>query len=370
MGIQANRSTHISMEGKEYLYFGGTNYLGIAHRRELLDAATQAFEKFGFSAGASRLTSGENDLLLSLEKTLAEFAQEQSSLVLPAGFMANRAVVDGINSEVDYWIISKYGHGSIKSAVEHTGKALFVDELQANVLDQRSLRGRLGLPQNARLGFFAEPIDPLLGSLYDCRALNSSLEYRDYLVLDEAHSFGVLGAGGRGVLEHFRVQSTPQIIRTGTFSKALGAQGGFVLAARSVIDKIKLNSYSYKVSTPLTPVAAAASLASLTVLRGDAAGTVEALRKNIQYTNDSLVRIGFSQFAQNAVPIFHLPEGPHMREVRESLPQKGIYVPTVTSYFADFCEIGLRWTVQAGHSREHIDTLMEAIAASSSLSQR
>jgi 8-amino-7-oxononanoate synthase len=371
MVIESNRSTTITLEGKQFLYFGGTNYLGLAHRQALWEAASSAFEQFGFSSGASRLTSGETKLLIALERELAQFADCEASLVLPAGFMSNLAVVDGLDEAVDYWIISKNAHGSIKTAVAQTTKGIMVDDMVPSSNDQRSLRGRLGLPPGAKLGFFAEPIDPLLGTLTDIGALIKSLQANDYLVLDEAHSIGVLGERGRGALEHFKARANDaRILRTGTFSKALGAQGGFIIGTQAVIDRIKLHSNAYKVSTPLTPVACAASRASLQILRDDPGSTVTALRKNIEYSTARLRAIGYKQFAKHAAPIFHLPDSPPMRALRQRLPNQGMYLPTVTSYFADFCEIGLRWTIQSGHSKAQLDKLLDAITTSVHQPQR
>jgi 8-amino-7-oxononanoate synthase len=368
--IEANRSTVITLDGKQFLYFGGTNYLGIAHRRALLDAATKAFEQFGFSSGASRLTSGETDLLVELERELASFCKADGALILPAGYMGNSAVVDAINDKIDHWIIAKNAHGSIKAAVAHTGKVLTVDELGANALDNRSLRGRLGLRPEAKLGIFAEPVDPLLGDVYDVSALVKTVGADDYVVLDECHSIGVLGEFGRGAIEHFALKRMPNLIRTGTFSKAFGAQGGFIVGAAEVIDNIKRNSYTYKVSTPLSPVCCAASRAALALLREDPASTITALRQNMTYMNARLRALGYKQFAKHATPIYHLPDSPAMRALRTALSTKGIFVPMVTSYFADYCEIGLRWTIQAGHTTQHIDKLMDAIAAASPQPQR
>lgn len=368
--IEANRSTVITLDGKQFLYFGGTNYLGIAHRRVLLEAATKAFEQFGFSSGASRLTSGETDLLVVLERELAAFCKAEAALILPAGYMGNSAVVDAINDKVDHWIIAKNAHGSIKAAVAHTGKVLTVEELGANVLDNRSLRGRLGLRPEARLGIFAEPVDPLLGEIYDASSLIKTLNPEDFVVLDECHSIGVLGEFGRGAVEHFGWKPSASLIRTGTFSKAFGAQGGFIVGSAAVIDNIKLNSYTYKVSTPLSPVCCAASRAALKLVREDPGSTITALRKNMTYINARLRALGYKQFAKHATPIYHLPDSPKMRALRTDLTAKGIFVPMVTSYFADYCEIGLRWTIQAGHSTAHIDKLMDAIAAASPQPQR
>jgi 7-keto-8-aminopelargonate synthetase-like enzyme len=212
------------------------------------------------------------------------------------------------------------------------------------------------------LGYFAEPIDPLLGTLFDLPALHSTLDKSDVLVLDEAHSFGVLGEHGRGALEHFNIKPSTQIVRTGTFSKAFGAQGGFILADAQQIDKIKRTSNSFKVSTPLSPVSCAASRESLRLVAKEPQSTIKKLKANIEYANSRLSADGFPQMAANVVPIYHLPDSPAVRNLRERLPGMGMYLPSVTSYFADFCEIGLRWTLQAGHDREQLDKLFDAIS--------
>src|SRR5262249_54662437 len=122
MVLIANHSTAVTIGGKEYLYFGGTNYLGMAHRRELIEATDRAFEAFGFSAGASRLTWGKNELLLSLEEEQAKFANAERSVVLPAGFLSNQVVVDALDEVIDIWVMSKQAHSSIQSALRLSRK--------------------------------------------------------------------------------------------------------------------------------------------------------------------------------------------------------------------------------------------------------
>ena len=153
VAIQSNKSTRVTLDGTEYLYFGGTNYLGLAHRRELFDAAAQAFETFGWSAGASRLTSGENELMLALEQELAQFAGSEAALVLPAGFVSNAAVVDGIEPEVQCWIAVKNMHGSISSALRQSSKRVVVEEAD-KLHDGKPLRERHNITPDFRLGVF------------------------------------------------------------------------------------------------------------------------------------------------------------------------------------------------------------------------
>ena len=360
MPIEANNSTTITVDGVTYAYFGGTNYLGLAHRPELMQAAQKAFQLYGFSAGASRLTSGENDLLLQLEETLSEFARSEAALVLAAGYMSNFAVVDALDSVVDLWIAHKQAHGSVKSALRGSKKRVIIDD----GIEQRTLREKYNLPEGVTIGVFSEPIEPMTGALTNAQKLINSVQKHDYVILDEAHSFGVLGDSGIGALEYFKLSRFEHLIRTGTFSKAIGTQGGFVLGSEELIDRAKQHSNCYKVSTPPSPLACAATVEALRLLRTDRAATVGKLHSNIDHVNKSLVALGLSDYKDNTVPIYYLRDNPLLAKTREALKHKGIFLPAVTSYFADFCDIGLRWTIQAAHSTENLDQLTGVIAES------
>lgn len=355
MQIQANKSTIVVIDGKEYIYFGGTNYLGLSHREELLKAATEAFEQFGFSAGASRLTSGENTLLMAFEQELAEFARAESAVLLPAGFVTNAAVVDALDEEVDVWIAAANAHGSIINALAQSRKGVVLLDYPLE-----NIRERAKVNESCTLGIFTEPVDPLLGIVTDVQQLCSQTAKQDYVILDEAHSFGVLGAAGRGAFEHFNL-SEDRVIRTGTMSKALGTSGGFVIGLQPIIDRLKTQSSYFKLSTPLSPVVCAAAQTALRLLRDDSASTIHALKKSVARVNKGLVELGYSEFADHQIPIYHLSNSIRLGQLRDELPKLGIFVPAVTRYFADSGQAGLRWTVQAGHTEAQLDKLLDAI---------
>jgi 7-keto-8-aminopelargonate synthetase-like enzyme len=358
--ISENHSTTVRLNGQDYLYFGGTNYLGLAHRPELMQAAATAFERYGFSTGASRLTSGENDLLVELEEELARFAGAQSAVVLPAGFLSNQAVVDAIDSLVDVWIVLGQAHGSIISALSHSKKQILVHDKD---LDGKTLKEQYCLPEHFRLGVFAEPLAPLTGHIHDLSALCHGLSQSDILIVDEAHTFGVLGDNGKGALEHFRLNRfANKLIRTGTFSKALGSYGGFAAADEEVVLQIKQNSSCVKGSTSLSPPVCAAALEALRLIQSDKEGTIRKLKSNIEFLNAELSKMGFDEHSETCFPIYYVENSPQIARLKNELMDRGIYVPSVTSYFAGFCEIGLRWTIQAGHSREQLQRLLDQIA--------
>lgn len=358
MIVSRNQSTHINIGGKKHLYFGGTNYLGLAHRKEIMKAASSAFARYGFSSGASRLTSGETDVLLQLEKNLAQFGSSESAVVLPAGYLTNQAVVDSLDEKVDFWLMHEKAHASIKTAVSQSRKPVVVYDCEH---EKGSLRQRYDLSEDALLGVFAEPIEPLTGEIIDMERLKNACQNDDFLIVDEAHSFGVLGATGNGAIGCFDLStSTQRLIRTGTFSKAFGCYGGFILAQADLIEEIKSYANCYKASTSLPPVICAAALQALVLIK-EKTTTLEPLRKNIETLNQSFVRLGLKEYRTWSVPIYHLVDSPVIENLKSELLDNYIFLPPVGGYFKELGPIGLRFTIQAGHDREDLEKLVSII---------
>lgn len=361
--LSANYSTRIKIASKEYLYFGGTNYLGLAQRPELLEASAEAFRRFGFSSGASRLTSGENDLLLQLEEDLAAFAGAEAALVLPAGFMANQALVEGIDDDVDAWLICEHAHASIKAAVNQSRKKVISKDWK-NAAELARLRSAIGLSAGARLAVILEPVAALDGQLVDLASLPAALEKDDLLILDEAQSFAVLGAHGIGAVEHFNVFSEmKRIVRTGTFSKAVGTYGGFILAPAQVVEKVRRNSLSFRGSTSLPPLICAATLESLRLISCKPESNLNKLKDNLRFLNQELISSGFKSCAHVDVPIFYLEYSDETACIQSSLAEHEIYFPSMSAYFPGTQNVGLRWTIQAGHSPDDLSRLLEVFRA-------
>ncbi|MBZ0185110.1 MAG: pyridoxal phosphate-dependent aminotransferase family protein [Candidatus Obscuribacterales bacterium] len=355
MIVSRNQSTHISIGGKKHLYFGGTNYLGLAHRKEVMKAATLAFAKYGFSSGASRLTSGQTDVLIQLEKDLAQFGSCEASVVLPSGYLTNQAVVDSLDEKIDFWLMHEKAHASIKTALSQSQKTIVIYDSKH---EKNSLRQRYDLPDDALLGVFAEPVEPLTGEVIDIDSLSAACQIDDFLILDEAHSFGVLGANGNGAIGCFDLSlRIKRLIRTGTFSKAFGCYGGFILAQQELIDQIKSYANCYKASTSLPPVICAAALQALIMIK-EKTTTLEPLRKNIETLNQSFVRLGLKEYQSWSMPIYHLVDSPVIEDLKSELLDNYIFLPPVGGYFKELGPIGLRFTIQAGHQSNDLERLI------------
>lgn len=360
MPIQENSGTSVTIDGIKYLYFGGTNYLGLAQRRELLEAALSAFNRFGFSAGASRLTSGESAILLELEQEMAAFSKSEAAMILPSGYISNFAMVDAIEDKVDAWIIQENAHKSITAAISQSRKPTFSLEIPAN--SKISSIPHLSLcPKNFRKAYILEPIEPMTGKLTDPTSVVQNLGAHDFLILDESHSMGVLGAKGKGAMERFNLSNKQNFVRTGTFSKAFGTQGGFVLGSRALVSQIIERSPSYRSSTPLSPVLVAATLESLRLLTENPESTIKKLTNNVKFMRNRLASLNIS--GAEDVPIFHLSGLSNLSLIQAAIKDMRMFVPQVGSYFAGAENIGLRWTVQANHTDAELTLLSDTILA-------
>ncbi len=369
MLLSSNESKFVKIGGHDYLYFGGTNYLGLAHREELLAVLQSCFNDFGFSSGASRLTSGENDVLIALEHELADFCNSESAVSLPAGYMANQAALEALDADIDVWIISTRAHSSICSAVKHSKARVIRTDVADFYECQESLRTKFKVDKSQRVGMFAEPIDALTGKVQPIQKLLEQLEDCDYLVLDECQSIGVLGASGKGALEEFSLAPQANVLRTGTFSKAFGTYGGFVLAASSIIYQLKAKSDGYRGSTSLPPPLCAASREAVRLLKENPLDTVSKLKDNIAYLNalfgESAVLSEAlnwpSQYAFQSTPIYYLLGFSDVSERRKKLLDHSIYVPSMANYFNDGKESGFRFTIQSGHEKDDLARLVKGL---------
>jgi len=357
MIIESNHSTEIQIGGRRYTYFGGTNYLGLAHHPALLAAAQSTFSHFGLSPGAARSTSGDHSEICALEKDLAAFCKTDSAVVLPAGYLSNSAVYEGLDATVDAWMVRNNAHSSITMTLERSKKPVIVfkiEELSPSFRREHNLEGK-------RLGIFCEPVDIVTGQLQDLVKIAHFADKSDLIVIDECHSLGVLGDTGRGITEHLSDFKTPaKVLRTGTFSKAFGAYGGLIVGDHAALDAIR-GVKLVNGSTPLPAVICAAGKMALKLVH-DQPSLIAGLKKNVSYVNSALVGMGYLQFRNNVVPIFSLADSEKMGKTKEALTKNGIFLPSIAAYpTASGIRIGLRWTVQAGHTKEQLNSLIAVL---------
>ena len=342
--------------GKEFLYFGGTNYLGLAGRPELVEGAREAAREYGTSYSASRETSGTGVLHLELEKKLSQFKDTEDACVYASGYLGNQILLSALCEPGDSIVCDEWAHPSILEAVPRSvEEVLFYPhhDLEAlSVLLRRIDQGIVAVNGVETGTGEIAPLDEMLNLL-------PREGFR--IVVDDCHATGVLGENGRGTPEHFGT-SSPVVYQTETMSKALGSFGGFIAASRKVCDRIR-ETTTYVGSTPLPPAVLGASMAAVDIVMREPE-LREKLRHSSRYASRKLKDLGFEvSFA--GTPILFIDdidertsEGLHKR-----LRERGILVPFV--HYPTAASVGrLRLIVTAGHTDADIDRLCAGMKSS------
>jgi 8-amino-7-oxononanoate synthase len=226
----------VRVDGRECLLMASNDYLGLANHPRLAEAARQASLTCGTGAGASRLVSGTLESHQALEEHIAAFKGSQAALFFSTGYMANLGVVSALVGPGDLIVSDELNHASLIDACRLSRATVKVYPHgdvagAARLLEQAPPQG-LALIVSDGVFSMDGDLAPLPGLLDLARQAGA------LLVIDDAHATGVWGARGRGSLEHFGLEPTPEVAMVGTFSKALGGLGGFVAGASPVIDSL------------------------------------------------------------------------------------------------------------------------------------
>jgi len=260
--LQSPQSPHIVVDGKSYLSFCSNDYLGLANHPRLVSALQQGAAQYGVGAGAAHLVSGHTHVHQQLELELAVFVGKPAALLFSTGYMANLGVVQALVGKGDSVFADKLNHASLNDAMQMSRAS--VKRYRHNDIAQLALL--LEQTVSGRKLIISDAVFSMDGDLAPLPELLALCEQHDaWLLIDDAHGFGVLGDQGRGTLAHFNIAS-PRIIYMATLGKAAGVFGAFVAAKQVVIDTLinHANSYVYTTATP--PALSSALLESLRLI--------------------------------------------------------------------------------------------------------
>ncbi|HWR59171.1 MAG TPA: aminotransferase class I/II-fold pyridoxal phosphate-dependent enzyme, partial [Thermodesulfovibrionales bacterium] len=317
----------------EFINFSSNDYLGLASHPEIVSAAKNAMEEFGFGGGASRLLSGGSILHRELEEKIAHFKGTDAALVFNSGYSANTGTIPSIAGEGDIIFSDELNHASIVDGcrlsrartviykhrdVEHLSYLMEKEEGEKRIVITDSVFSMDG------------DIAPLR-EIYDiCLMLNSELRTPNSVLLfiDDAHGTGVLGRG-KGALADFDICPEPWIIQMGTFSKALGSFGAFVAGSRDVVDWLINTARSFFFSTALPACVAAASARAIELIE-ERPELIEKLWETRDRLVTGLRDKGFD-ISNSETPIIPLKTKSNEDALKLSqyLYEKGIYAPAI-----------------------------------------
>jgi 8-amino-7-oxononanoate synthase len=355
--LETPQTPHIIVDGKPYLAFSSNDYLGLANHPQLIAALQQGAETWGVGAGAAHLVNGHFTPHHQLEQGLAAFVGKPAALLFSTGFMANLGVVQALVGKDDTVFADKLNHASLNDAMLLS---------RANVQryrhgDMVQLDGLLAKKQSGRKLVITDAVFSMDGDIAPLPELLALCAKHDaWLLVDDAHGFGVLGQQGRGSLSHFGLDS-PRIILMGTLGKAAGVSGAFVAAEQVVIDTLVNQARSYVYTTATPPALSVALLVSLQLMvQGDA------LRAHLQRLV-AILRKGLSDLPWQLMPsdtaIHPLLIGDNKQALAlsEGLRERGIWVAAIRPPTVPQGTARLRITLSAAHTEADVQRLIEAL---------
>jgi len=356
--VSGATATHVTMQGREVLSFGGCNYLGLAQHPEVIAAAMRAIARFGLSTSASRETTGNTTAHDDLETALIRFLGAPACVVVPDGYTANLAVAQALASDHRVGLIDRRSHKSIREAVAVSGMEL----VEFDHLSAGSAAEQVARHATRGIALFTDGVFTADGAIAPLPDLLATLPARGAtLVVDDCHGFCVMGARGAGTVSHFGL-ADPRIVITTTLAKGLGCHGGVVAGAPWVAERVRTRASAYICTTPTSPaIVAAAAEAVGVVLREP--HRLTRLRENAQRLSSGLMRLGV-EIVRTPAPInaFVLSSADRMLQVHTDLLAEGILAPLI-SYPGGPASTYFRLSVTCEHRPEKIDRLLAALGA-------
>jgi glycine C-acetyltransferase len=365
--IHGRQGPEIQVGGRTVLNFCANNYLGLSGHPELLKAAHQALDEWGYGLSSVRFICGTQELHLELEKRIAAFLGEEDAILYAACFDANGGVFEPLLSADDAILTDKLNHASIIDGVRLCKAQRLVYE-HADVAD---LEARLKETQERRFrlivtdGVFSMDGDvaplPAIADLAD--------RYRALLLVDDSHATGFMGRTGRGTWEHHGLAPGRVDLITTTFGKALGgALGGCTAGSRETIALLRQRSRPYLFSNSLAPAVVGATLRALQLLEASTE-LRDRLEQNTVFFRERMTAAGFEirPGVHPIVPImfsrFAPEDAPLAQRFARALLDEGIYVKGFFFPVVPRGQSRIRVQLSAAHRPEHIDRAVEAFAA-------
>ncbi len=362
--LDDEQAPECTFDGKKVINLASNNYLGLTTHPKLREAALKATKEFGVGSGAVRTIAGTMKIHMELEEKIARFKNVEACVVFQSGFTANAGTVSAILGKDDYIISDELNHASIIDGCRLSRAKILVFRHKDVAHAEEQLASVKDLPGRKLLitdGVFSMDgdIGPLPG------LCDIAEKYGAIMMVDDAHSSGVLGRNGRGTIDHFNVHGRVDI-QVGTLSKAIGALGGYVCGSRDLIDFLYHRARPFLFSTSHPPSVAATCIAAFEVLEQEPE-LIENLWENTRYFKKELGGLGFNIGGKNT-PASETPITPIIigdgkltmdfsREIfKEGVMGTGIAFPTVPEGKAR-----VRTIVTATHTKDELDKALEVL---------
>jgi len=354
--ISSGQDTEVIIGGKKMIMIGSNNYLGLTSHPQVKEAAIEAVKKYGSGCTGSRFLNGTLELHEELETNLARFMKKESALVFSTGFQTNLGTISALVNRKDYVIIDRSDHASIVDAC----RLSFGTVLKFKHNDMADLARILSNCNNDAGKLIAvDGVFSMEGEIAPLpEIVGLAKKHNARLMVDDAHSIGVLGEHGRGTAEHFGLEDEVDIVM-GTFSKSFASLGGFIAASDRVIDYVKHFSRAMIFSASPTPASVAACLAALKIIETEPERR-ERLWKIARRMHQEYKSLGFN-IGKTQTPIIPIYIGDDMKAFQfwKMLSDEGIFVNPIISPAVPPGFQLLRTSYTATHTDEQMDRVLE-----------
>ena len=348
--------------GREYLNFSTYDYLDLNGHPKINAAAARAAELYGTSAGASRLVSGERPPHRLLERALGDFCGAEDSVIYVSGYLTNFTVLSHLFGPDDLIVHDALAHNSLIAGAAASGAGRFAyPHNDLEVLEGYLAENR---PKYNRAVIVTEGLFSMDGSICPLPELLEIKKRRQcFLMVDEAHSLGALGSGGRGVKEHFQLPGADIDIQMGTLSKSFCACGGFIAGSAALIDLLKFSSPGFVYSVGMSPPLAAAAGAALELILAEPR-RVARLRRLSRLFLEEAGRRGLSTGRAQGGPVIPIMVGNSLAAayLTGALNQRRINVQPIIHPVVEEGSARLRFCISAAHREEDLLKVLDLVA--------
>ncbi len=348
----------LEVDGRKVLNFCSNNYLGLANDPRMVAAAQNALQRYGVGPGAVRSIAGTMDIHTELEQRVAAFKQAEAAITFQSGFCANLGTIQALVGKRDVIFSDELNHASIIDGCRLSGaKIIRYDHCSPASLEQ-VIKENEGTYEKAMIitdGVFSMDGDVApLDKLYEIAEAHDII-----LMVDDAHGEGVLGRGGRGIVDHFNLHGKVDI-EVGTFSKAFGVVGGVVSGNAVIIEWLKQRGRPFLFSSAVTPPDVAACIAAIDILESSTE-LVDRLWENGRYFKTGLKDMGFDTgFSETPITPVMLGEASLAQQFSRELFENGIFGTSIGYPTVPKGKARIRVMISAAHSNDDLDDGLDA----------
>jgi len=358
--LSSPQGAWLEVDGRKVLNFCSNNYLGLANHPEMVAAAKAAIDQYGVGPAAVRTIAGTMRLHEELENRVAKFKKSEAAITFQSGFAANLGTIQALVGKNDVIFSDELNHASIIDGCRLSGARIIrYNHCDAGHLEQ-VIKENEGTYEKAMIisdGVFSMDGDIApLDKLYEVAKGNDIL-----LMVDDAHGEGVLGKGGRGIVDHFNLHGKVDI-EVGTFSKAFGVIGGVVSGSATIVEWLRQRGRPFLFSSAMTPADVAACITGIDILESSTE-LVDRLWSNAEFFKKEMAALGFDiGHSQTPITPIILGEAPLAQQFSRKLFDSGIFATAIGYPTVPKGKARIRVMISAAHSQSDLEEGLDAFS--------